>query len=103
MLPLMHTGDPRIFAGTMLATYTLVGLLMSPISALLPQIFPTPTRYTGAAMANNLGGIVGGGLVPVISPLLMVHGLGATSAMMAGLCMVSVISLVVLGVRRADR
>ena len=39
-----------------------------------PTVFAVRNRYTGAAMANNLGAIVGGAVPPVISPLLMARG-----------------------------
>ena len=38
----------------------LMGLTFAPLGALLPSLFPTNVRYTGASSAYNLGGILGG-------------------------------------------
>jgi hypothetical protein len=36
-----------------------MGVTFAPMGALLPELFPTHVRYTGASAAYNLGGIVG--------------------------------------------
>ena len=43
---------------------TLMGFTFAPMGALLPELFPTAVRYTGAASAYSLGGILGGSLAP---------------------------------------
>ena len=93
ILPLIQTGDAVFFAGTLAATYALVGLLMSPLTALLPGVFAMRNRYTGAALANNLGAILGGAVPPVISPLLMTHGDVAVGLMMFGFALLSLLSV----------
>ena len=69
---------------------------MSPLTALIPTVFAVRNRYTGAAMANNLGAILGGAVPPVISPLLMVHGGGAVGAVMVGFSLLSLVSVLIL-------
>jgi hypothetical protein len=40
----------------------------------LPGLFPARVRYTGASMAFNMGGILGGGLAPIIAQALADRG-----------------------------
>ena len=42
----------------------LMGLTFGPMSALLPELFPTNTRYTGSGIAYNLSSILGAALTP---------------------------------------
>ena len=44
------------------------------MGALLPELFPTAVRYTGAGTAYNLGGILGASLAPYIAQQLVLHG-----------------------------
>lgn len=48
----------------------LMGMTFGPLGALLPELFPTRLRYTGAAVAYNLGGILGASLAPYIAQRL---------------------------------
>jgi len=51
-----------------------MGLTFAPLGALLPELFPTEVRYTGAASAYNLGGILGASLAPSLAQLLEAAG-----------------------------
>jgi len=51
-----------------------MGLTFAPLGALLPDLFPTRVRYTGASSAYNLGGILGASLAPAIAQLLLTRG-----------------------------
>ena len=52
----------------------LMGFTFAPLGALLPELFPTPVRYTGAATAYNLGGILGASLAPYLAQKLLQFG-----------------------------
>ena len=52
----------------------LMGATFAPMGALLPELFPTAVRYTGAGAAYNLGGILGASLAPYIAQQLVLHG-----------------------------
>lgn len=96
MLPMVQTGldgAAGFFAVTVLATYFFIGFIGAPLAAFLPGNFATRHRYTGAAMANNLGAIVGGALPPMLSPLLVEHGNAAIGAMMAGFALLGLVSV----------
>jgi MFS family permease len=51
-----------------------MGLAFAPLGALLPELFPTEVRYTGAASAYNLGGILGASLAPSLGQILEAIG-----------------------------
>ncbi|APH58130.1 Transporter, MFS superfamily [Granulibacter bethesdensis] len=46
------------------------GMLLGPMGALLPELFPVKLRYTGASLSFSLGGIVGASLAPYIAQRL---------------------------------
>jgi len=52
----------------------LMGFVYGPLGAWLPSLFPARVRYTGASLAFNVGGILGGALSPVIAQSLAVRG-----------------------------
>ncbi|MFN8071344.1 MAG: MFS transporter [Mycobacterium sp.] len=96
ILPLIQTGYRVHFTVAVLVSYTLVGLVMPSLTGLIPGAFAVRTRYTGAAMSNNLGAIVGGALPPVISPLLMEHDSSGVTALMVAFSVLSLVSVLVL-------
>jgi len=51
-----------------------MGLSFAPLGALLPELFPTEVRYTGAASAYNLGGILGASFAPSLAQILEANG-----------------------------
>ena len=71
MLGQGSTGEVLAFLSLELA---LMGLTFAPLGALLPELFPTRVRYTGASSAYNLGGILGASLAPFLAQLLLERG-----------------------------
>jgi MFS family permease len=74
-----------------------MGFVYGPLGAFLPDLFPARVRYTGASAAFNLGGILGGGLAPVIAQALAERGglapVGVYLAVAAGLSFVGLLGL----------
>jgi metabolite-proton symporter len=71
---LLSTGSPfdaLLFLSMELA---LMGFTFAPMGALLPELFPTRVRYTGASTAYNIGGILGASLAPSLAQLLLQRG-----------------------------
>jgi len=64
---------PLIWGWLSLALFTM-GFVYGPLGAFLPSLFPPRVRYTGASMAFNVGGIIGGGLAPVAAQALADRG-----------------------------
>lgn len=52
----------------------LMGVTFAPMGALLPELFPTHVRYTGAGVSYNLGGILGASIAPYIAQVLVAQG-----------------------------
>ncbi|MDI3329129.1 MAG: MFS transporter [Micrococcus sp.] len=49
----------------------LMGLTFGPMSAILPELFPTNTRYTGSGIAYNVSSILGAALTPFVAAWLV--------------------------------
>ena len=49
---------------------TLMGLSFGPMSAVLPELFPTNVRYTGSGIADNASSILGAAVAPFIATWL---------------------------------
>ena len=62
-----------IWAWLSLALFAM-GFVYGPLGAFLPSLFPPRVRYTGASIAFNVGGIIGGGLAPMAAQLLADRG-----------------------------
>ena len=62
----------------------LMGCTFGPMAALLPELFPTEVRYSGASMAYNLSSIVGASLPTLIAiDLNKSYGLGGVGLYLA--------------------
>ncbi len=97
VFPLIQSGHPLGYGVAVVFTYALIGIVMGPLAAFIPEIFPTRYRYTGAGVAYNFGGVIGGALPPVISPILLsAYGDWSVAAMMAGFTLVSLVSVLLL-------
>jgi metabolite-proton symporter len=71
-----------------------MGFIYGPLGAFLPDLFPARVRYTGASMAFNIGGIIGGGLAPMAAAALAARGgLVPVGLYLAAAAFVSLIAL----------
>ena len=61
---LLATQSALVLGLAIAASLGLYGLAYGAVGAYLPELFATEYRYTGAGMGYNLGGILGGGLIP---------------------------------------
>lgn len=74
MAPLMESGSLGLIWLFLSASLAVMGLVYGPLGAFLPSLFPARVRYTGASMAFNIGGILGGGLTPIVAQALADRG-----------------------------
>ncbi|HVJ35693.1 MAG TPA: MFS transporter [Terriglobia bacterium] len=75
LLPVaLSNGGMLVLFGFLALQLFLMGVTFAPLGALLPELFPTRLRYTGASLAYNLGGILGASLAPYIAQRLVVAG-----------------------------
>ncbi len=73
----------------------LMGLTFGPMSALLPEMFPTNTRYTGSGVAYNMSSIFGAALTPFAATWLVLnYGVGAVGGYLAFLGFLTLVSLI---------
>ncbi|MFP3527004.1 hypothetical protein SB912_31390, partial [Pantoea sp. SIMBA_072] len=71
-------------------TFGILGSFYGPLASFIPEIFATRYRYTGAGLAFNLGGIVGGAVPPLLAGVLLASfGSWTIGLMMAVLVMTS--------------
>ena len=95
--PMLSGSLLSIFAFLSLALF-LMGLVYGPLGAWLPGLFPVRVRYTGASVAFNLGGILGGALAPILAQALADRGgLRFVGLYLAGAAFVSLVSLFWIG------
>ena len=74
MEPMLGSGSPVLITAFLSLELFLMGATFAPMGALLPELFPTSVRYTGAGAAYNLGGILGASLAPFIAQKLVLMG-----------------------------
>lgn len=104
LLPLIDTRRPLVFTAAIVVTYAIIGIGLGPLASWMPGLFPIRYRYTGTALAHNIGGILGGGIPPVISPsLLNSYGSWAVGLMMGAVAVASLLSTIALGGRADNR
>jgi metabolite-proton symporter len=72
--PMLGDGGTGTVLLFLIVELTLMGFTFAPVGALLPELFPTALRYTGASSAYSLGGILGGSLAPYIAQRLVAFG-----------------------------
>jgi metabolite-proton symporter len=74
MAPLLGSGSTPLVLLFLIIELFLMGVTFAPMGALLPELFPTSVRYTGAGVAYNLGGILGASVAPYIAQVLVARG-----------------------------
>ncbi len=72
--PMLSSGSILQITAFLSLELFLMGATFAPMGALLPELFPTNVRYTGAGAAYNLGGILGASLAPYIAQQLVLFG-----------------------------
>ncbi|KZF06138.1 MAG: MFS transporter [Rhodococcus sp. (in: high G+C Gram-positive bacteria)] len=91
LFPLLDTGNEVVYVVSMCITLGIFGIAYGPTGALLPELFQTRFRYTGAGLGYNLAGVLGGAIPPLLAaPLTAQYGSIAVGVMLA---LLSVLSL----------
>ena len=74
LAPMLGSGSlPLVWLFLSLA-FLVMGLVYGPLGTWLPDLFPPQVRYTGISIAFNAGGILGGGVAPVLAQTLAERG-----------------------------
>ena len=75
--PLLGSGNPILVFAFLLLGLSLMGLTFGPMGAVLPELFPTAVRYTGASVSYNIASLLGASVAPYIATWLAgSYGLG---------------------------
>ncbi len=75
--------------------FVVMGTLYGPVGAVLPELFPTKVRYSGAGITYNLAAVVGAAVAPTITTwLIATFGLHYAGMYMFVLAVVSVVAWV---------
>lgn len=75
LFPLLDTGRLPLIILALGGSLLIMGVIYGPMGAFLPELFPTEVRYSGASLANSLGGVLGGAIPPLVStPLQSAFG-----------------------------
>ena len=92
--PMLGSGSlPLVFIFLALALFVM-GFVYGPLGAFLPGLFPARVRYTGASLAFNVGGILGGGLTPYLAQKLAERGgLASVGFYLAAAALVSLVAI----------
>ncbi|TCK22963.1 MFS transporter [Pseudonocardia endophytica] len=97
VFPVLGSGTVG-FAIGLAVTLVIFAIAYGPAGAYLPELFATRYRYTGAGLAYNIAGVLGGGIPPLIATgLLASYGGFAVGIMLAGIAVISLICGLVLG------
>jgi metabolite-proton symporter len=76
---------------------TLMGLSFGPMSAVLPELFPTNVRYTGSGVAYNAASILGAAVAPFIATWLSTrYGVGWVGLYLAIAAALTFVALLVM-------
>jgi metabolite-proton symporter len=67
LFPILDRGTGTAFAIGLFGTLAIFAISYGPAGAMLPEMFRTEYRYTGAGMAYNLAGVIGGGTAPYLA------------------------------------
>jgi len=97
VIPLLDTHKPVLYAVAVLGMFAAAAVANGPTAAFVPELFATRYRYSGAAVAMNLAGILGAAVPPLVAgTLLATYGSWAIGLMMATLVVASFTSVYLL-------
>ncbi|WP_197378621.1 MFS transporter [Mycolicibacterium mengxianglii] len=76
---------------------TLMGLTFGPMSAVLPELFPTNVRYTGSGISYNVASILGAAVAPFIATWLATsYGVGWVGVYLMSAAVLTFIALLLM-------
>jgi len=100
LTPMLSAGTAPMIWGFLSLALLAMGFVYGPLGAFLPGLFPPRVRYTGISLAFNIGGILGGGLAPVLAQSLAAGGnLAYVGVYLSGAAAISLAALAMVGRR----
>jgi metabolite-proton symporter len=90
VIPLMDTGNPICYAVAIVGMHAVAAIGVGPTAAFIPELFATRYRYTGSALAQNIAGVAGGAVPPLLAGTLQAtYGSWTIGLMLATIAAVS--------------
>ncbi|MDR7036853.1 metabolite-proton symporter [Methylobacterium sp. BE186] len=95
--PMLGSGEGTLVLGFLCLGLLAMGWLFGPMGALLPELFPTRVRYTGASVTYNLAGIIGASGAPYLAQRLVEWGgIGLVGAYLAAAAAISLLAVALM-------
>jgi MFS family permease len=90
LFPLLNMASVVTYGLAICGTMAIAGLAYGAVGAFMPEQFHTRYRYTAAGVSYQISGVIGGGLAPLVAPLLVSsYGSNALGFCLAGLSAVA--------------
>lgn len=90
---LRDAGTPEMLSFLIIGM-VLMGLTFGPMSAALPEMFPTNVRYTGSAISYNVSSILGAAVAPFIATWLCTsYGVGWVGVYLIAMAVLTFVAL----------
>ncbi|KFF71293.1 MFS transporter [Pectobacterium brasiliense] len=91
---MLGSGNQALVMGFLVLGLSIMGLTFGPMGALLPELFPTEVRYTGASFSYNVSSILGASVAPYIAAWLTAnYGLFYVGIYLAAMASLTLIAL----------
>ncbi|WP_410013031.1 MFS transporter [Sodalis sp. C49] len=91
---MLGSGNIWLVMAFLLCGFTVMGLTFGPMGALLPELFPTEVRYTGASFSYNVSSIIGASVAPYIATWLTAnYGLFYVGIYLASMATLTLLAL----------
>ncbi|MDO5054338.1 MFS transporter [Pasteurella oralis] len=94
-LPLfLNNGTPSSVFAFLAIGFVIMGMSFGPMAVLLPELFPTEVRYSGASLAYNVAGILGASVATMVAIKINAYfGLNGVGIYLALNALISLIAL----------
>ncbi|TQI77838.1 metabolite-proton symporter [Serratia fonticola] len=94
---MLGSGNQVLVMAFLLLGLSIMGLTFGPMGALLPELFPTEVRYTGASFSYNVASILGASVAPYIATWLANnYGLFYVGMYLAAMASLTLIALLLM-------
>lgn len=101
VFPLIDSTSPLAVTVAITVALVFVSMMYGPQAALFAELFPKEVRYSGASLGYQIGSVAGGGFAPIIATALFARyqSSGPISIYLCAMCVVSLVSILLLGRR----
>ncbi|CEG29407.1 MFS transporter [Bacillus sp. B-jedd] len=91
---LLNSGNTSLFLLALIGAQTILGLIFGVQASFYSELFSAEVRYTGMSLGFQLATVLGGGLMPTISAIIVNSTNGATWGISSYLIFLGVITLI---------